>query len=54
MIILAVLAAIVLYQLYSVLGRRVGRQPSDTPTPALPKTVRPADRPVETLSRLPR
>jgi predicted lipid-binding transport protein (Tim44 family) len=29
MIILAVLAGVVLYQLYSVLGRRVGRQPED-------------------------
>ena len=31
LIIFAGLAAIVLYQLYSVLGRRVGRQPQDTP-----------------------
>jgi len=31
LIIFAGLAAIVLYQLYSVLGRRVGRQPEDTP-----------------------
>ena len=30
LIIFAGLAAIVLYQLYSVLGRRVGRQPEDT------------------------
>ena len=29
LIILAVLAAVVLYQLYAVLGRRVGRQPED-------------------------
>lgn len=29
LIILAVLAAVVLYQLYSVLGKRVGRQPED-------------------------
>lgn len=29
LIIFAGLAAIVLYQLYSVLGRRVGRQPED-------------------------
>ncbi len=34
LIIFAVLAAVVLYQLYSVLGRRVGRQPEDTPAPA--------------------
>ena len=41
LIIFAGLAAIVLYQLYSVLGRRVGRQPEDTPaTDALP--TRPA------------
>ncbi len=31
MIIFAGLAAVVLFQLYSVLGRRVGRQPEDTP-----------------------
>ncbi len=31
LIIFAGLAAIVLYQLYSVLGRRVGRQPEDQP-----------------------
>lgn len=35
LIIFAVLAAVVLYQLYSVLGRRVGRQPEDVkPAPA--------------------
>jgi len=33
LIIFAGLAAIVLYQLYSVLGRRVGRQPEDSPAP---------------------
>ncbi len=34
-IIFALLAAVVLFQLYSVLGRRVGRQPEDaTPEPA--------------------
>jgi predicted lipid-binding transport protein (Tim44 family) len=31
LIIFAVLAAVVLYQLYSVLGRRVGRMPEDNP-----------------------
>jgi predicted lipid-binding transport protein (Tim44 family) len=36
LIIFAGLAAIVLYQLYAVLGRRVGRQPEDTP--AVPTT----------------
>jgi len=30
-IIFAILAAVVLYQLYAVLGRRVGRQPEDVP-----------------------
>jgi len=34
LLIFAVLAAAVLYQLYSVLGRRVGRQPEETPAPA--------------------
>jgi len=32
-IIFAILAAVVLYQLYAVLGRRVGRQPEDMPAP---------------------
>jgi len=38
LIIFAGLAGIVLYQLYSVLGRRVGRQPEDAPAPG---TARP-------------
>ncbi|HEY8003544.1 MAG TPA: TIM44-related membrane protein TimA [Phenylobacterium sp.] len=42
LIIFAGLAAIVLYQLYAVLGRRVGRQPEDTP--AAPVTTTPLDR----------
>jgi predicted lipid-binding transport protein (Tim44 family) len=42
LIIFAGLAAIVLYQLYAVLGRRVGRQPEDTP--AAPVTGTPLDR----------
>lgn len=33
LLIFAVLAAAVLYQLYSVLGRRVGRQPEESPLP---------------------
>ena len=37
LIILAILAAVVLYQLYMVLGRRVGRQPGDV-KPAVPRT----------------
>jgi predicted lipid-binding transport protein (Tim44 family) len=45
LIIFAGLAAIVLYQLYSVLGRRVGRQPEDTPAAeATQATVRAPDR----------
>lgn len=49
LIIFAGLAAIVLYQLYSVLGRRVGRQPEDNqPQPeAAQGPVRPLDRPLE-------
>ncbi len=39
LIIFAGLAAIVLYQLYAVLGRRVGRQPEDAP--AVPTTAAP-------------
>ena len=38
LIIFAGLAAIVLYQLYSVLGRRVGRQPEDAPAPEAPRS----------------
>lgn len=33
---LAAVAAIVLYQLYATLGRRVGRQPEDAPATAVP------------------
>jgi predicted lipid-binding transport protein (Tim44 family) len=44
LIIFAGLAAIVLYQLYSVLGRRVGRQPEDQPaTEAAPAAIRSAN-----------
>jgi predicted lipid-binding transport protein (Tim44 family) len=42
LIIFAGLAAIVLYQLYAVLGRRVGRQPEDTP--AVPTTAAAVER----------
>jgi predicted lipid-binding transport protein (Tim44 family) len=42
LIIFAGLAAIVLYQLYSVLGRRVGRQPEDTPAAGAPAARAPA------------
>ena len=35
LIIFAALAAVVLYQLYAVLGRRVGRQPEDATAPAI-------------------
>lgn len=52
LLIFAVLAAVVLFQLYSVLGRKVGRQPEDNPDsakrPALdapPTTRLPADSP---------
>ena len=48
LIIFAGLAAIVLYQLYSVLGRRVGRQPGEQTAPEAAGPVpRPADRPLE-------
>ena len=42
LIIFAGLAVVVLFQLYSVLGRRVGRQPEDTPADAAVATVKPA------------
>jgi predicted lipid-binding transport protein (Tim44 family) len=48
LIIFAGLAAIVLYQLYSVLGRRVGRQPEDTPAAETAGPMaRPLDRPAD-------
>ena len=47
LIIFAGLAAIVLYQLYSVLGRRVGRQPEDAPAEAMAAPIRGPERPVE-------
>lgn len=44
LIIIAVVAGVVLYQLYAVLGRRVGRQPEDVAQPAtLPRTATDAD-----------
>ena len=46
LIIFAGLAAIVLYQLYAVLGRRVGRQPEDAP--AVPATTTPLERGADT------
>ena len=54
LIIFAIVAAVILYQLYAVLGRRVGRQPEDNPeqarrTPAVDKggaALLPADSPV--------
>jgi len=46
LIIFAGLAAIVLYQLYAVLGRRVGRQPEDAP--AVPATTAPLERTSDT------
>lgn len=48
LIIFAGLAALILYQLYSVLGRRVGRQPEDHPAPeAAQASLRTAERPTE-------
>lgn len=48
LIIFAGLAAVVLFQLYSVLGRRVGRQPEDGPGPKpLPGAPSAPDRPLD-------
>ena len=42
LVIFAVIAAVVLFQLYNVLGKKVGRQPQeDAKTPALPAVTRP-------------
>jgi len=47
LILLAVLAAVVLYQLYAVLGRRVGRQPEDVEKKPEPGPLAaPADEPL--------
>ena len=48
LIIFAALAAVVLFQLYSVLGRRVGRQPEEQPD-AAPVSGRTLDRPADDL-----
>ncbi len=42
LLIFAVLAAVVLYNLYAVLGRKVGRQPEETPAVASPAPLDPA------------
>ena len=47
LIIFAALAAVVLYQLYSVLGRRVGRQPEDNPALTPPVDQKPPLEPVD-------
>jgi predicted lipid-binding transport protein (Tim44 family) len=44
LIILAALAMVVLFQLYAVLGRRVGRGPADLPTPQAAPTAEGAQR----------
>ena len=50
LIIIAGIAGIVLYQLYAVLGRRVGRQPEDAPAAeAAAASVRSLDRPIDAL-----
>ena len=50
LIIFAALAAVVLYQLYSVLGRRVGRQPEDQVAPEGVAGPVPAPLPLEELA----
>jgi predicted lipid-binding transport protein (Tim44 family) len=47
---LAAVAAVVLYQLYATLGRRVGRQPEDAPATALPSAPGAAPDPHPALS----
>jgi len=53
-IILAALAAVILYQLYATLGRRVGRQPEDAPQPvpvnAPTRDLKAVEAPPEALS----
>ncbi len=53
LLVLAALAAALLYQLYTVLGRRVGRQPEDQPIPTGAPALGDADpRAIDTDSRL--
>ena len=47
LVIFAALAAVVLFQLYTVLGRRVGRQPEDNPEADRPRTAEPEARRLE-------
>lgn len=47
LIVFAVLAAVVLYQLYATLGRRVGRQPEDTPAAVGAPSPAPKTEPAE-------
>ena len=47
LVIFAALAAVVLFQLYTVLGRRVGRQPEDTPDAQRPRGAEPEARRIE-------
>ena len=42
-VIFAVIAAVLLFQLYNVLGKKVGRQPEDNPKPCLLYTSDAAD-----------
>jgi predicted lipid-binding transport protein (Tim44 family) len=55
-IILAALAAVILYQLYATLGRRVGRQPEDAPAVvpanASARDLKAPETPLEALSGL--
>jgi predicted lipid-binding transport protein (Tim44 family) len=44
LVILAAVAAVVLFQLYAVLGRKVGRQPEDAPMPQVGQAARDAQR----------
>ena len=46
LVIFAVLAAVLLYQLYAVLGRRVGRQPEDAAETLRPAPAAEVDKPV--------
>ena len=54
LVIFAALAAVVLFQLYAVLGRRVGRQPEDAEAdaerPRVPDARRPEDEPAGALA----
>ena len=53
LVIFAIIAAVLLYQLYAVLGRRVGRQPEDVVETPPPSTAPDPDKPISDREPIP-